>query len=177
MGENPVTYRIQLGSRVVDIPNESTAAGVVASTYGYNGGAHQKYLFEKAAVDTPDAFYLKNSKSGHYLQAVGTQVQQNPIADKDEAFIWIISEIKGSSTDDTQVVSNDNLNAGTTDVNPADTNISDSSNVTITHIRDVWAERTVENTTPKRLFDLKGRSVRSQKLGRNHRKHQVFLGK
>ena len=177
MGENPVTYRIQLGSRVVDIPNESTAAGVVASTYGYNGGAHQKYLFEKAAVDTPDAFYLKNSKSGHYLQAVGTQVQQNPIADKDESFIWIISEIKGSSTDDTQVVSNDNLNAGTTDVNPADTNISDSSKVTITHIRDVWAERTVENTTPKRLFDLKGRSVRSQKLGRNHRKHQVFLGK
>ena len=50
VGDNPVTYYIKLGSRVVDIPNESTAAGVKASTYGYNGGAHQRYVFDDAGV-------------------------------------------------------------------------------------------------------------------------------
>ena len=63
VGDNPVTYYIQLGNRVIDIPNESTAAGVKASTYGYNGGAHQRYVFEGAPVNTPNAFYLKNYKS------------------------------------------------------------------------------------------------------------------
>ena len=74
IGDNPVTYRIQLGNRVVDIPNESTAEGVVASTYGYNGGAHQRYVFEKAGApraNMTNVYFLKNFKSGLYLQAVG----------------------------------------------------------------------------------------------------------
>ncbi|OUM62232.1 hypothetical protein PIROE2DRAFT_11549 [Piromyces sp. E2] len=79
MGNNPVTYRIELGSRVVDIPNESTAAGVKASTYGYNGGAHQKYIFE----GSQNAILLRNAKSGHYLQAVGNDVIQNPLNNYD----------------------------------------------------------------------------------------------
>ena len=91
VGDNPVTYYIQLGSRVVDIPNESTAAGVQASTYGYNGGAHQRYVFEGADVNTPNALFLKNYKSGHYLQAVGTTVVQNPKGSGDE-FIWLLIE-------------------------------------------------------------------------------------
>lgn len=91
MGDDPVTYRIQLGARVVDIPNESTAAGVQASTYGFNGGAHQKYLLEDAMVNTPNAFYLKNFKSGHYLQAVGNTVVQNPKGSGDD-FIWQLIE-------------------------------------------------------------------------------------
>ncbi len=169
MGENPVTYRIQLGSRVVDIPNESTAAGVVASTYGYNGGAHQKYLFEDAPVNTPNAFYLKNSKSGHYLQAVGTQVQQNPIADKDESFIWIISEAvqsieSSSSTDSTNTVK-DSTDTGTTEVGPKESIKPDSTKTTVTRIRVIRAKHSVEIDAPKRMFDLKGRAVRKQSHG------------
>ena len=91
VGDNPVTYYIQLGNRVVDIPNESTAAGIRAATYGYNGGAHQRYIFEGAPVNTPNAFYLKNYKSGHYLQAVGTTVVQNPKGSGDD-FIWQLIE-------------------------------------------------------------------------------------
>ena len=169
MGENPVTYRIQLGSRVVDIPNESTAAGVVASTYGYNGGAHQKYLFESAPVNTPDAFYLKNSKSGHYLQAVEVQVQQNPIVDRDESFIWIISESvqskdSSSTTDSTSVVK-DSSGTDATEVVPTELSKPDSTKATITRIRVIRAERAMQIDAPKRMFDLKGRAVRKQTLG------------
>ena len=100
VGENPVTYRIQLGNRVVDIPNESTATGVVASTYGYNGGAHQRYVFEKAGApraNMPNVFFLKNFKSGLYLQAVGKNVVQNKLvlsvsSEPQPDFTWQIVE-------------------------------------------------------------------------------------
>ena len=100
VGENPVTYRIQLGNRVVDIPNESTAAGVVASTYGYNGGAHQRYVFEKAGApraNMTNVYFLKNFKSGLYLQAVGKNVVQNKFVRSASSipqsdFIWQIVE-------------------------------------------------------------------------------------
>jgi len=83
-GNNPV-YRIELGSRVVDIPNESTAAGVKASTWQYNNGAHQKYIFE----GSPSSLLLKNSKSGLYLQAVGNDIIQNPLSNNNRAsFTW-----------------------------------------------------------------------------------------
>lgn len=113
MGDNPVTYRVQFGNRVIDIPNESTAAGVRASTYGFNNGAHQKYLFEDALVDTPNAVLLKNYKSGHYLQAVGNTVVQNPKGNSDD-FIWQIVE---ASAADTSVA----------DTSVADTVVADTS--------------------------------------------------
>ena len=100
VGENPVTYRIQLGNRVVDIPNESTAEGVVASTYGYNGGAHQRYVFEKAGApraNMTNVYFLKNFKSGLYLQAVGKNVVQSKRVSSASSvppsdFIWQIVE-------------------------------------------------------------------------------------
>jgi len=86
VSENPVTYRIELGDRVIDIPNESTAAGVKASTWGFNRGAHQKYIIE----NSQNGVLLKNVKSGHYLQAVGNDVIQNPLSYNNNSFIWQI---------------------------------------------------------------------------------------
>ena len=112
IGDNPVTYRIQLGNRVVDIPNESTAEGVVASTYGYNGGAHQRYVFEKAGApraNMTNVYFLKNFKSGLYLQAVGKNVVQNKFVRSASSipqsdFIWQIVEAgQDSSSKDTPV--------------------------------------------------------------------------
>lgn len=112
IGDNPVTYRIQLGNRVVDIPNESTAEGVVASTYGYNGGAHQRYVFEKAGApraNMSNVYFLKNFKSGLYLQAVGKNVVQNKFVRSASSipqsdFIWQIVEAgKDTSSKDTPV--------------------------------------------------------------------------
>jgi len=183
---NNTVYRIELGSRVIDIPNESTAAGIKASTWQYNSGAHQKYIFETAqstqSTNIPDTkskcwsesqgyscckgcriiyedesgkwgvenddwcgieqscsscwslpdypccqenasvvysdesgewgienddwcgirkttsnnkkeseaktIYLRNLKSGHYLQAVGNDVYQNPLSRNNNSFIW-----------------------------------------------------------------------------------------
>jgi len=88
-GGNPVAYRFELGSRVVDIPNESTAAGVKVSTWGYNGGAHQKFILE----GSQNAILLRNQKSGHYLQAVGNDVIQNPLNNNNRnSFTWQITQ-------------------------------------------------------------------------------------
>ena len=164
VGDNPVTYYIQLGNRVVDIPNESTAAGIVASTYGYNGGAHQRYTFDDAGINTPNAFLLKNYKSGLYLQAVGTQVQQNRKVDRDESFIWKIveagSEPDTSSAGDTSVVVPDT----------SDTSKTDTSITRIVRIRDIQLQ-----AAPTRTFDLKGRSVGWQPLGRAREIHRVLF--
>ena len=131
VGDNPVTYYIQLGTRVVDIPNESTAAGIRAATYGYNGGAHQRYVFEGAPVNTPNAFYLKNYKSGHYLQSVGTTVVQNPKGSGDD-FIWQLIE-------------------GTVDV----TDTSDTSTTVIPLVRRVEPPTLIKNNK----FDAMGRTL------------------
>lgn len=162
VGDNPVTYYIQLGSRVVDIPNESTAAGIVASTYGYNGGAHQRYTFDDAGINTPNAFLLKNYKSGLYLQAVGTQVQQNRKVDRDESFIW---KLEASATPDTSDVGDTSKVVG-----PDTSGTTDTSTTRILLTRDIQLQ-----AAPTRMFDLKGRSVRPQPLGRN--RYKVILRK
>lgn len=164
VGDNPVTYYIQLGSRVVDIPNESTAAGIVASTYGYNGGAHQRYTFDDAGINTPNAFLLKNYKSGLYLQAVGTQVQQNRKVDRDESFIW---KIEASAAPDTSDVGDTSKVVG-----PDTSGTTDTSTTRILLTRDIQLQ-----TVPTRTFDLKGRSVRPQTLGRNRETYRKLFSK
>lgn len=164
VGDNPVTYYIQLGSRVVDIPNESTAAGIVASTYGYNGGAHQRYTFDDAGINTPNAFLLKNYKSGLYLQAVGTQVQQNRKVDRDEYFIW---KIEASATPDTSDVGDTSKVVG-----PDTSGTTDTSTTRILLTRDIQLQ-----AAPTRTFDLKGRSVRPQTLGRNRETYRKLFSK
>ena len=164
VGDNPVTYYIQLGNRVVDIPNESTAAGIVASTYGYNGGAHQRYTFDDAGINTPNAFLLKNYKSGLYLQAVGTQVQQNRKVDRDESFIW---KIEASAAPDTSDVGDTSKVVG-----PDTSGTTDTSTTRILLTRDIQLQ-----TVPTRTFDLKGRSVRPQPLGRNRETYRKLFSK
>ena len=137
VGDNPVTYYIQLGTRVVDIPNESTAAGVKASTYGYNGGAHQRYVFEGAPVNTPNAFYLKNYKSGLYLQSEGNAVVQNAKQGED-SFIWQLQEA-----------------------------VTDTIDTSKTDIRARQMLHIQQLRLPTRAFDLKGRDIRKHSLGRN----------
>ena len=167
VGDNPVTYYVQLGSRVIDIPNESTAAGVKASTYGYNGGAHQRYVFEDAGVNTPLTFFFKNAKSGHYLQAVGNTVVQNP-KQKSEAFMWKIEEDRA---DTSKVEPPDTSVADTGKVVPNDST-GDTSSVKIVRLRDTRVDM-----APARTFDLKGRNIGRQPLGRNRNTHRVLFKK
>ena len=138
----------------MDIPNESTAAGIRAATYGYNGGAHQRYVFEGAPVNTPNAFYFKNYKSGHYLQSVGNTVVQNP-KQQNDSFIWQIQETIEEDT-------------SATDTSAADTSVADTSKKD-TSKTDIAARQIVHTQQlrlPTRTFDLKGRAVRKQTLSR-----------
>lgn len=146
IGENPVTYRIQLGNRVVDIPNESTAEGVVASTYGYNGGAHQRYVFEKAGApraNMSNVYFLKNFKSGLYLQAVGKNVVQNKFVRSASSipqsdFIWQIVEAGQDSS-------------------------SKDEPVSISKRR--IPNKNLEESMPERLFDALGRAASQIRRG------------
>jgi len=93
VGDNPVTYRFEYGERVIDIPNESTAAGVVASTYTWNAGVHQRYVLEVAPVNTPNAFYLQNYKSKLYLLPSGKNIVQDERGRDMESGIWVLTEV------------------------------------------------------------------------------------
>ena len=93
VGENPVAYRVEFGKRVLDVPNESTSAGVTLGTYHWNGGDHQKFILEGAPVNMINAFFLKNLKSSLYLEAKDDYVVQNRKEDKD-AFVWQMVELK-----------------------------------------------------------------------------------
>ena len=157
VGDNPVTYYIQLGSRVVDIPNESTAAGIVASTYGYNGGAHQRYTFDDAGINTPNAFLLKNYKSGLYLQAVGSQIQQNRKVDRDESFIW---KLEASAAPDTSDVGDTSKVVGP---DTTDTSATDTSKTTVFRTLDLQLQ-----AVPKRAFDLMGRNAEARQRARRN---------
>lgn len=171
IGDNPVTYRIELGDRVVDIPNESTAAGVVASTYGWNGGAHQRYILEEAPVNTPDAYYLQNFKSKLYLQASGTQVVQNSKKDTEDSFIWLIrdvnEDIPDTSTIDTSAI----------DTSAIDTTqeVGDTTEPQFIR-RATIANKLNMNATSSRQFDLMGRRVNSS-TARNRFRYEVIFTK
>jgi hypothetical protein len=80
------------GKKVVDVPNESAAAGQDLKLYDDNGGDHQAWR----VIDLGQgAFRIRNEKSGHYLGAEGSTsgstVGQESDADADAAQIWQIS--------------------------------------------------------------------------------------
>jgi hypothetical protein len=84
----PVAYRIQLGTRSLDVPNESTAEGVTLSTYGYNGGTHQKMYKELASDADTTVFYLKIVKSGLYVKAGEESLTQETKFGDETAYQW-----------------------------------------------------------------------------------------
>lgn len=84
----PVAYRIQLGSRSLDVPNESTAEGVTLSTYGYNGGAHQKMFKELVDEADTSVFYLKIVKSGLYVKAGEEALTQESMMGDETTYQW-----------------------------------------------------------------------------------------
>lgn len=66
--------RLEFGDRVLDVPNESTAAGVVLGLYGWNGKNHQRFTLEPSSSDS--TFILRMVHNRLPLAQVGTQVQQ-----------------------------------------------------------------------------------------------------
>lgn len=83
-GEN--VFRLEFGNKVLDIPNESTSAGIVVGLYSWNGGGHQRVIFE-FQQDTNLA-RLKMQHSGLYLRADGDRIIQDRGTASPESQYW-----------------------------------------------------------------------------------------
>lgn len=77
LGQSATEFRMHFGDRVLDSPNESTAAGLVMSLFGWNGGRHQRFAIEQQSGALQNTVRLRMIHSGHYLRASGSQVLQD----------------------------------------------------------------------------------------------------
>lgn len=173
VGENPVAYRIEFGDRVLDVPNESTAAGVVLGTYYWNGGAHQKTLFEEAPVNTPNAFYLQNAKSKLYLLPDGKNVVQDQRGRLVDSGVWILMDAKdsisaGPSPEDTLEVVPP-VDVVDSDTVIIDTAAADTNGTFIGNNRDHVKPAVFGNSTSRR-FDAMGRAIRPSRKQAKYQK-------
>jgi len=167
VGEDPATYRIEFGDRVIDVPNESTAAGVTIGTYSWNGGAHQRYVFEVAPVNTPNAFYLQNYKSKLYLLPSGKNVVQDQRGRDVDSGIWRLEEVgevvassgsTAAASSGSTVSSGSSSESGPAANSSSGTSVGGSSGVATQAIRR--QDRPVQVQRSNRLVDVKGRAVK-----------------
>ncbi len=86
------TYRINFGDVVLEIPNEKTDAGLDAGLYKWNGGNHQKVVFEKQAGYEGTVVRMKMQHSNMYLRATtdGERVVQSWADDWEWNQVWRI---------------------------------------------------------------------------------------
>lgn len=154
VGDSPVTYRFEYGDRVIDVPNESTAAGVILGTYSWNSGAHQRYVLENAPVNTPNAFYLQNFKSKLYMLPSGKNIVQDQRSRDISSGVWVfvpVADSGESGVGDTTVV----------DTTIVDTTVTDSSDTDSTGTESI---RKLDRVKARLLapnpqqFDVKGRA-------------------
>jgi hypothetical protein len=90
---NENTYRLEFGSQVLDIPNESRSAGVAAGLYSWNGGGHQRAIFEFDGADEGEGpFRIRMQHSGLYLQAEGDRIVQENRDASNERQNWRMVE-------------------------------------------------------------------------------------
>ena len=141
----PVAYRIQLGNRSLDVPNESTLPGVTLSTYGYNGGAHQKMYKVNATNSDSTVFFLKIVKSDLYIRAGTLSITQEQYSGDEMRLQWTWY-VPAAATDSGTVVQKDSL--GTSDSSNIDAVFQAKSR--LIH----WGMRPMG-----RSYDLKGRYV------------------
>ncbi len=85
-GEN--VFRLEFGNQVLDIPNESKDAGIIAGLYNWNGGAHQRVVFEFQTSAGDTLARIKLSHSGLYLRAGEDRVIQDLETSSQESLYW-----------------------------------------------------------------------------------------
>lgn len=96
MGENPVTYRMAFGDRVLDIPNESTQGGVQVGLYAWNGGTHQQ--FEILSLEGDSLVRLEMQHASLFLRVENSTVIQD-VADADSiSQLWVLAPWQPATT-------------------------------------------------------------------------------
>lgn len=86
-------FRLEFGNKVLEIPNESRTAGAVVGLYGWNGGAHQRAVFEFETQNKDEA-RIRMAHSGHYLRADGDRIIQDVASASKEAQYWEIIDVE-----------------------------------------------------------------------------------
>lgn len=173
MGENGGSFRFEFGERVLDVPNESTAAGIVLGSYYWNSGAHQKYAMVDAPAGSTGSMYLQNQKSKLFVAVSGEKlVQENMDKNDPSPYTWILLDKNSVVEDSTDAGSAGEDSTGTTDVvdstvtEPPVTDVDSADGLGVMVRR--WSVMPGEVSREKR-FDIKGRSY-----GQHRQKPKYF---
>lgn len=86
-------FRLEFGNKVLEIPNESRTAGAVVGLYGWNGGTHQRAVFE-FETQNKDQARIKMAHSGHYLRVDGDRIIQDVASASMESQRWEIIDVE-----------------------------------------------------------------------------------
>lgn len=81
------TFRLEFGNKVLDIPNQSTVAGINVDLWTWNRGTNQKAVFEFQHPDTTTV-RIKMANSGLYLRASGDNIIQDNASVSPESQYW-----------------------------------------------------------------------------------------
>lgn len=84
LSESGSAYRINFGEKVLEIPNESKAAGDAVGLWGWNGKAHQLLNLNKLGEYSGWVVSMRFSHSGHYVQTSNGDVIQDGLPEGDE---------------------------------------------------------------------------------------------
>jgi len=86
-------FRLEFGNKVLEIPNESRTAGAVVGLYGWNGGTHQRAVFEFESQNKSEA-RIRMAHSGYYLRADGDRIIQDVASASRESQYWEITDVE-----------------------------------------------------------------------------------
>lgn len=82
-------FKLDFGTRVLDIPNESKEVNVIAGLWDWNGGEHQKTVFEFDPEKSDSSLArIKMMHSGLYLEASGSSVVQMQSSPSNKNQLW-----------------------------------------------------------------------------------------
>ena len=156
------TFRINFGDVVLEVPNEKTDAGLDVGLYKWNGGNHQKVVFEKQEGYEGTVVRMKMQHSNMYLRSTtdGERVIQSWADDWEWNQVWRILPKEKDEPNEPD--------------NPGETESLDPRQSAYsygTSLRYAGGHLSVEigssfkNGAVVRILDLKGREVMRQRVG------------
>lgn len=143
-------FRLEFGNKVLEIPNESRNAGAVVGLYGWNGGAHQRAVFEFENQSKNEA-RIRMAHSGHYLRIEGDRIVQDVASASKETQYWEIIDVGEVTL------------SRVPDKNSSPYRIEIKGNRVI-----FYTSAATEKKALMRITDLHGRTIRSEIVKTNH---------
>ncbi|MFW5959724.1 MAG: hypothetical protein ACOCSE_01235 [Chitinivibrionales bacterium] len=150
-------FRLEFGNQVLDIPNESPNPGATAGLYSWNGGDHQKAVFEfDTSGSGEDLARISMLHSGLYLIAEGNNIIQGHADASVEKQYWELVDIN--------VDINDNASSATKFRKPQNT----AKWISVMESGVAIKPSTFGiNSAELKVVDLQGRIIRSKSVDKD----------